>query len=72
MAKITPAQFEVVADLLRSRDPVRAAVKKVLLRGVSTKGAAEASGLSSQSVSNALRRYRAAHIRLEKAYALDK
>ena len=70
---MTPKQFNVVADLLRPRDPVRAAVKLVMLDGFGTKQAADATGLVSQSVSNALRRYRSAHERLKAAYqTIDK
>lgn len=73
MADMTAEQFLVVADLLRSREPVRTAVKLVLVEGNTTKAAAEASRMTSQAVSNALRRYRHAHTRLLDAYAgLDK
>lgn len=73
MPEMTAKQFQVVADLLRSREPVRTAAKMVLVAGRTTKEAAEATGLVSQSVSNALRRYRSAHARLLDAYkGLDK
>lgn len=73
MDEMTVKQFQVVADLLRSREPVRTAVKLVLIDRRTTKEAAEATRLVSQSVSNALRRYRNAHARLCDAYIeLDK
>lgn len=68
MAEMSKAQFEVVAELLRSREPVKSAVRMVLLKGVSTKDAAEKTDLAPQSVSNALRRYRNAHKKLLQAY----
>lgn len=66
---MTPAQFDTVAEMLRSRDPVRAAVRQVLIDGESNKRAADGAGLRPQSVSNALRRYRSAHTKLLAAYA---
>lgn len=68
MAEMTAAQFQAVADLLRSREPVRTAVRMVLVDERSTKEAAEATGLAPQGVSNALRRYRNAHQMLCDAY----
>jgi len=70
MAEMTVSQFEVVAELLRSREPVKTAVRMVLVKGRATKDAAEAVGLVPQSVSNALRRYRNAHQKLLKAYKI--
>lgn len=66
--EMTPTQFDVVADLLRSREPVRTAVRMVLIKGYSPKAAADATGLAPQSVTNALRRYRNAHGKLLNAY----
>lgn len=69
MAEMTPSQFDVVAELLRSREPVRTAVQMVLVEGRAAKEAAGATGLVHQSVTNALRRYRNAHKKLLFAYA---
>lgn len=68
MAEMTTVQFETVAELLRSREPVRTAVQMVLVEGRSAKEAADATGLVHQSVTNALRRYRNAHTKLLFAY----
>lgn len=65
---MTPAQFEVVAELLRSREPVRTAVRLVLVEGATTKVAAEVAGMQPNAVSNALGRYRNAHRKLVVAY----
>jgi transposase len=65
---MTPAQFDVVAELLRSRDPARAAARLVLIDGASTSAAAEHCGVSSQSVSNALSRFKAADEKISQAY----
>jgi len=69
MAEMTQAQFEVVAELLRSREPVRTAVRLVLVEGATTKAAAEAAGMQPNAVSNALGRYRNAHRKLLVAYS---
>jgi len=69
MAEMTQAQFEVVAELLRSREPVRTAVRLVLVEGATTKDAADAAGMQSNAVSNALGRYRNAHQKILVAYA---
>lgn len=68
MTEMTPAQFEVVAELLRSREPVRTAVRLVLVEGATTKVAAEVAGMQPNAVSNALGRYRNAHRKLVVAY----
>lgn len=68
MPEMTKAQFEVVAELLRSREPVRSAVRMVLVDGAGSREAADATGLVQQSVTNALRRYRNAHNKLLHAY----
>lgn len=68
MTEMTQAQFEVVAELLRSREPVRTAVRLVLVEGATTKVAAEVAGMQPNAVSNALGRYRNAHRKLVVAY----
>lgn len=68
MAEMTRAQFNVVAELLRSREPVRTAARLVLVEGATTKDAAEAAGMQPNAVSNALSRYRNAHKKLLVAY----
>ena len=68
MAEMTRTQFDVVAELLRSREPVRTAARLVLVEGAATKDAAEAAGMQPNAVSNALSRYRNAHKKLLVAY----
>lgn len=65
---MTAAEFDVVAELLRSRDPARAAARLVLIEGATTTAAAEHYGLSSQSVSNAIARFKAADEKIIAAY----
>jgi hypothetical protein len=56
---MTEDQFNVVADLIRSQEPVRSA-RKVLLEGVGVAAAARDIGVSTSSASNATRRIRVA------------
>lgn len=70
MAEMTLEQFEVLAELLRSREPVKTAARLVLLEGVSTKAAAAATGMKSNAVSNALGRYRRAYKKVATAFCL--
>jgi hypothetical protein len=57
---MTEDQFNVVADLIRSQEPVRSAARKVLLEGVGVAAAARDIGVSTSSASNATRRIRVA------------
>jgi hypothetical protein len=57
---MTEDQFNVVADLIRSQEPVRSAARKVLLDGVGVTAAARDIGVSPSSASNAARRIRVA------------
>lgn len=63
-----PEQFHVIAELIRSRDPIRSAAKAVLVDNLSTTAAATANNVSPQSVSNALKRFRSAHDKVMSAY----
>lgn len=65
---MTPAQFDVVAELLRSRDPARAAARLVLIEGATTVAAAAQCAVSSQSVSNAVARFKAADQKIRAVY----
>lgn len=65
---ITAPQFELVAKLLQSKEPPRTAAYLVLVENKSNKEAIAATGLSPQSVSNTLGRYRRAHAAIMAAY----
>ena len=60
-ALITLAQFNAVAKLLRSREPVKSAARLVLVDGLARKDAMAATGVSGPAVSQAVKRYREAH-----------
>lgn len=68
MFEMTESQFNVLADLLRSRGLARNAVKLVMVKQQTPGAAAKAVGMSPQAVSNALRRYRKAHGKLLEVY----
>ena len=62
------AQFEVIAELLRSREPAKTAARMVLIDGLSNQEAAARTKMSAQAISNALTRYRTAHSKIQKAF----
>lgn len=68
MAEMTAEQFLVVAELLRSQEPVRTAVRMILVEGRGNQEAIQATGMKPNAVSNALRRYRNAHAKICVAY----
>lgn len=67
-AELTKAEFELIAALIRSREPARTAAHLVLVRGKSNQEAIAATGLSPSSVSNTLTRFRSTHAKIAKVY----
>lgn len=65
---MTPAQFYVVARLIRSSEPAREAARLVLVDGLAPGVAALQAGVSPQSVSNATGRVKRAHAAILEAY----
>lgn len=55
---MTTDQFNVLAQLTRAREPAKTAARRVLLDGVAPADVARETGLSPQSVSNVIGRYR--------------
>lgn len=70
MPELSQEKFDVIAGLIRSRDPVRTAAMLVLVEGKSNQEAIKATGVSAASVSNTLTRFRQAHEKIEKAYKI--
>lgn len=66
--ELTPAQFWTLAQLMRSRDPARAAARLVLVDGLAPSVAAREASCSRASVSNAVGRFRRAHELVAGAY----
>jgi DNA-directed RNA polymerase specialized sigma24 family protein len=69
---MTLEQFEIIAKLIRSREPVKTAVRLVLVNGMPNVEAAAEVGTSPQSVSNTLARFRAADREIRVAYKVKK
>lgn len=67
---MTEEVFDLIALLLRSRGPVRAAARMVLVDGKSNPVAISATDVSAASLSNALTRYRQTDEKIKKAYKI--
>lgn len=65
---LTPAQWWAIAQVTRSREPVRSAVRMILVDGMTPTEAAEQAGIARQSLYNAQTRYLTAHRLLSEAY----
>jgi len=66
---MTSRQFQVIAKLIRSREPVRSAAYQVLVAGMSGAEAARQAGIKPQQVANTVRRFRVADLEIRAAYA---
>ena len=66
--KMTLEQFEVIAKLLRSKEPVKTAVRLVLVDGMTKAEAAREAGVSPASCNNSVVRYQAADMEIKLAY----
>ena len=67
---LTNAQFNLIADLIRSRKQPRMAAYMVLVEGKTNSEAGVITGLSAQSISNTLRRIQVAHKNILEVYML--
>lgn len=66
---MTPAQFAAIAKLIRSSaGPAQAAARLVLVDGVAPADAAREAGCTPQSVSQSVRKFRAAAALIEGAW----
>jgi len=61
-------QFDLIGDLICSREPVRLAAKRVLIDGIRPSVAAREVGRSSSSVCNTVARFVAADEKIRDAY----
>jgi transposase len=71
MAELTSTQFDLLARLLQSKEPARSGARLVLVEGKSNPEAYTMAGISPQSLSNTLGRYRKAHADICQAYKVD-
>lgn len=66
---MTPAQFDAIATLIRSRpSPAQNAARLALIEGLTPTDAARQSGCTPQSASNTIRRFRDAAALIESAW----
>ena len=69
MEEITPAQFDVLAKILRSSDKVRLAAKMVIMEHRPVKEAVEQTGMLHPAVSRTVKRYRLMHQLIRSGYS---
>lgn len=65
---MTAKQFELLARMLRSKDPVTTAAKMVLLQGITNAEAARATDVKPQSVHRSVKRFVELHEEVSKLY----
>lgn len=65
---MTIEQFEVIAKLLRSKEPVKTAARLVLVDGRKKADAAREAGVSLASCNNSVVRYQAVDMEIKLAY----
>lgn len=66
--QMTGDMFELIADLIQSKEPAKTAARMVLIEGKKARDAMDLLGISRQSISNSLGRYRRAHCKICAAY----
>lgn len=71
MPELSPAEFEVIAKLLRSEDKPKRAARMVLLEGAEIKEAVAVTGMLQPAVSRTVRRYREKHALILTGYRSD-
>lgn len=69
MPELTKKQFDLIAKLIQSKEPARTAAFLVLVKGKGNQVAIAETGLSAQSVSNTLGRFRRTHKEIYLVYA---
>lgn len=66
--ELTLEQFNLIAKLIKSRDPAKRGARLVLVEGMSNTEAYTDAGISPQSLSNTLGRYRKTKRDIEAAF----
>lgn len=69
MVELTQQEFDLIAKLIQSKEPPKTAAYLVLVMGKSNQEAIAETGLSAQSVSNTLGRFRRTHKEIYGVYA---
>lgn len=65
---MTELEFDLIAKLIRSREPVKSAAKLVLVTGYTAPDAARETGVAYKSVANTVARYRTTHKEIVKIF----
>lgn len=68
MSELTEAQFNLIAKLIKSRAPAKSGAYLVLVKGKNNPDAYAEAGISPQSLSNTLGRFRRVHKEIEAIY----
>lgn len=71
MPELTPAQFELVAKLLQTKEPARTAARLVLVDGMAVTVAAAQAGVLQPSASRVVKRCRKVHADILAAYGIE-
>ena len=68
---MTGEQFDLIARMIRAREPARSAARLVLVGGLTQVDAARAHKMESNALGNAVRRYREFDRSIREAYGLN-
>ena len=68
---MTGEQFDMIARMIRAREPARSAARLVLVDGLTQADAARAHKMELNALSNAVRRYREFDRSIREAYGLN-
>lgn len=71
MAELTQDQFDLIAKLIRARAAPKIAALMILVEGKTNKEVIAKTGLSGQSLSNTLGRFRRAHKSITSVYLTE-
>lgn len=67
-----PHQFDVIAKLIRARDPAKSAARRHLVDGITQAEAAREFELLPQSVNGTVRRFNSADALIQEAYTVKR
>ncbi|GIK74529.1 MAG: hypothetical protein BroJett021_35170 [Chloroflexota bacterium] len=71
MPELTKKQFDLIAKMIQSKEPPKSAAYLVLVKGKTNREAMAKTGISPQSLSNTLGRYRRTHLSILAAYEIS-
>jgi transposase len=68
LVNMTELEFDLIAKLIRSREPVKSAAKLVLVTGLTAPDAARQVGVAYKSCANTVTRFRTTHKEIVKIF----